>query len=103
LPGRLAEVFLRSIRGPEVAARQSEVNVGTSIDRGYWRDVIGAEYDGLPQLSLTLAQAQRFWGLDAVTCQAVLQSFVESGYLVITSEGRYQRADRVAAGRAAGA
>jgi hypothetical protein len=73
----------------------------TSIYRGYWRDVVGAEYDSLPELSLTLAQAQRLWTLDADTCQGLLQSFVESGYLVLTIDGRYQRADRFAGGRAA--
>jgi DNA-binding IclR family transcriptional regulator len=68
--------------------------------RGYWRDVVGAEYDSLPQLSLTLAQAQRLWSLDAETCRWVLESFVESGYLVQTGDGRYQRADRLVRSRA---
>jgi hypothetical protein len=68
--------------------------VKTAIDRGYWRDVVGAEYDSLPELSLTLLQAQRLWTLDADTCRWVLESFVESGYLTVTSDGRYRRADR---------
>ena len=53
-----------------------------AIDRGYWRDVVGAEYDSLPELSLTLAQTQRLWNLDAETGRWVLESFVDSGYLV---------------------
>jgi hypothetical protein len=65
-----------------------------AIDRGYWRDVVGAEYDSLSELSLTLAQAQRLWNLDAETCRWVLQSFVETGYLTLTRDGRYRRADR---------
>ncbi len=65
-----------------------------AMDRGYWRDVVGAEYDSLPELSLTLAQAQRLWNLDAETGRWVLESFVESGYLVLTRDGRYRRADR---------
>ena len=72
----------------------------TAIDRGYWRDVVGAEYDSLSELSLTLAQAQRLWSLDAETCRWVLDSFVESGYLAVTRDGQYRRADRPVRGLA---
>ena len=63
------------------------------IEAGYWRDVIGAEYDGLPRLSLTVAQARRLWSIDERIARRVLDSYVESGYLTLTPDGRYRRAD----------
>jgi hypothetical protein len=69
--------------GPEVAR-----------DAGYWRDIMSAEYEGLPRLSLTVPQARRLWGLDERTCRYVLDSFVETGYLLRTPDGRYGRADQ---------
>ena len=63
------------------------------IEAGYWRDVVGAEYDGLPRLSLTLAQAQRLWGIDEAMARRVLDSYVETGYLTLTPDGHYRRTD----------
>jgi hypothetical protein len=74
-----------------------EGDVNEGIEAGYWRDVIGAEYDSLPRLSLTLAQARRLWGLDEAVARRVLASFIESGYLTLTADGLYQRADYVSA------
>ncbi len=67
------------------------------IDAGYWRDVIGAEYDGQPALSLTVAQAMRLWSIDEDIARRVLDSYVESGYLTLTADGRYRRTDTVTA------
>jgi hypothetical protein len=67
--------------------------VNLAIEAGYWRDVVGAEYDGLPRLSLTLAQAQRLWGLDEAMARRVLDSYVETGYLTLTPDGHYRRTD----------
>lgn len=64
-----------------------------AIDSGYWRDVIGAEYDSTPRLSLTVAQAMRLWSIDERMARRALDSYVESGYLVVRSDGRYRRAD----------
>jgi len=63
------------------------------IEAGYWRDVIGAEYDGLRGLSLTVAQAMRLWSIDEDIARRVLDSYVESGYLTVTPDGRYRRTD----------
>ena len=49
------------------------------IEAGYWRDVIGAEYDGLRGLSLTVPQAMRLWSIDEDIARRVLDSYVESG------------------------
>lgn len=64
-----------------------------NIEAGYWRDVIGAEYDGLPALSLTVAQAMRLWSIDGDIARRVLDSYVESGYLTLDADGRYRRSD----------
>ena len=73
------------------------------IEAGYWRDVIGAEYDGLRGLSLTVAQAMRLWSIDEDIARRVLDSYVESGYLTVTPEGRYRRTDVAVTGATRGA
>ena len=73
------------------------------IEAGYWRDVIGAEYDSLPALSLTVAQARRLWALDEGIARRVLDSYVESGYLTVTSGNRYRRSDLAGGAAARGA
>jgi hypothetical protein len=67
--------------------------VDTPRDVGYWRDVVAAAYEDLPALSVTFPQALRLWGLDEATCRCVLDSFVESGYLMCTHTGQYRRTD----------
>ena len=47
---------------------------------------IRAEYEEMPCLRLTLAQASRFWSVDRDTCRDVLESLVVDGYLI---EGRF--------------
>ena len=63
------------------------------IEAGYWRDVIGAEYESLPRLSLTVTQAMRLWSIDEEIASRVLDSYVESGYLVRDADARYRRRD----------
>ena len=53
--------------------------------------VVG-EYRDMPGLSLTVRQAQRLFGLDAITCQRVLDSLVEVGHLSWRA-GRFSKAD----------
>jgi hypothetical protein len=71
--------------------------VDRRIEAGYWRDVIGAEYDSLPGLSLTVAQAMRLWSIDEDIARRGLDSYVESGYLTRTTDGRYRRSEVPAA------
>jgi Fic family protein len=42
---------------------------------------VRAEYDEMPGLCLTLAQAERFWHLDRRTCSGVLEELVKQGFL----------------------
>lgn len=48
-----------------------------------------AEYQEMPGLSLTRAQACRLWGLDPATCQRALDQLVSSGVLTTSGQGSY--------------
>jgi hypothetical protein len=52
-------------------------------------ECVRAEYLKLPTLNLTLKQARRLWGLDPERCRAVFDLLVRSGFLEVTSEGRF--------------
>lgn len=54
---------------------------------------VRGEYEEMPGLSLTLAQAQRLWALDRPTCAWVLQTLVEGRFLRTTARGRYVRTE----------
>jgi hypothetical protein len=50
-------------------------------------DLVGrvrAEFIEMPGLTLTVAQAQRLWGLDRSMCERVIDTLTESGFLVWT-------------------
>jgi hypothetical protein len=59
------------------------------MTRTLWR--IRAEYEDMPGLCLTSAQAQRLWGLDPDTCDTMLKTLVEVGYLRYSTGQRYVR------------
>jgi hypothetical protein len=56
-----------------------------------WAEMIREEYRALAGLRLTLAQAQRLWGMDELTCLSVLEALVDEGFLGRTAEGTYYR------------
>ena len=62
-----------------------------------WRTVVQDAYAHQPTLSLTMLQAQRLWGMDAPTCQHVLDCLVDAGVLTLTVDERYCRLDQVGA------
>jgi hypothetical protein len=49
--------------------------------------LIRSEYEEMPGLCLTRAQAQRLWLLDADACDEALQALVDAGYLRLTPSG----------------
>jgi hypothetical protein len=49
--------------------------------------LIRAEYDEMPGLRLTRAQAQRLWLLDPDVCDNVLRVMVDAGFLRLTVGG----------------
>ncbi len=52
---------------------------------------IRGEYLEMPGLCLTHAQAQRLWGLDAQTCDSLLESLTEDKFLCLRNDGTYGR------------
>jgi DNA-binding transcriptional regulator PaaX len=68
---------------------------------------IQGDYLEEPGLTLTFGDAQRRFGADEITCEAVLAALVEAGVLTKTREGAYARffprlVPRVRAGRESG-
>jgi hypothetical protein len=49
--------------------------------------LIRAEYNEMPGLCLTRAQAQRLWLLEPEMCDTVLRAMVDAGFLRLTSGG----------------
>jgi hypothetical protein len=58
-----------------------------------WLQIIRGEYSEIPGLHLTKKQVQRLWGLDPVTCDALLESLVDVKFLRRTPSGAYARYD----------
>jgi len=53
---------------------------------------VAAEFLEMPDLQLTMAEARRFWSLDAATCHQVLERLVDAGVLCRTARGVFRRA-----------
>lgn len=64
-----------------VASR--EVRIDTALSR------VRGEYLEMPGLRLTPAQAQRLWGLDRESCQALLGALVDARFLCQTRDGAF--------------
>jgi hypothetical protein len=47
----------------------------------------------MPGLRLTMAQAQRLWGIDQASCHALLVSLVDAKFLRRTRGGAFVRVD----------
>ena len=58
-----------------------------------WAQLIRSEYLEMPGLHLTARQVQRLWGLEPVTCDALLEALIEVRFLKRTHAGAYVRAD----------
>jgi hypothetical protein len=52
---------------------------------------IQGEYLEMPGLRLTTAQAQRLWGLERDTCEALLAALVDTKFLCRTRDGAFIR------------
>ncbi len=63
------------------------------MDRRYdlalWRVRVRAEYLEMPGLQLTSPQMWRLWSLDQPTCDAVIKTLVDEGFLVTNTRGDY--------------
>ena len=58
-----------------------------------WVQLIRAEYLEIPGLHLTQPQVKRLWGLDTLTCEALLKALVDAGFLRCTQAGGYVLTD----------
>ena len=63
-----------------------------SIDAGLVDRVLG-EYREMPGLALTIEQARRLWGCDAVTCQRIVDVLVERHVLRWSRDRRLIRVE----------
>src|SRR5258708_18716039 len=66
-------------------ARQAFLSHDTLLTR------IRAEYQEMPGLRLTLAQAQRLHGVQQALCRIVLDVLVDEKFLCVKSDGHYAR------------
>ncbi|HEY3382432.1 MAG TPA: hypothetical protein VGK32_11730 [Vicinamibacterales bacterium] len=48
---------------------------------------VRAEFLEMPGLKLTVSQAQRLWGLDRSTCEALIEALTGSRFLTRTRDG----------------
>ena len=56
---------------------------------------VRGEYIEMPGLRLTTAQAQRLWGLDRASCDALLGALVDAKFLSRTRDGAFVRTEDV--------
>lgn len=54
---------------------------------------VQGEFLEMPGLRLTEAQARRLWGLDAGSCEALLNTLVDAKFLFRTRDGAFMRID----------
>jgi hypothetical protein len=54
---------------------------------------VQGEFLEMPGLRLTEPQARRLWGLDAVSCGALLGALVEAHFLFRTRDGAFMRVE----------
>jgi hypothetical protein len=73
-------------------SREAEMIAGQATVAD-WLQLVRAEYLEIPGLHLTRDQVRRLWGLDELTCDALLEALVEEGFLRRTRTGAYIRAD----------
>ncbi len=54
---------------------------------------VQGEFGEMPGLCLTAAQAQRLWGLDRDFCDRLLETLVDTKFLVRRRDGSFMRVD----------
>jgi hypothetical protein len=61
---------------------------------------VQGEFLEMPGLRLTEPQARRLWGLDAVSCSALLDALVDAKFLFRTRDGAFMRVEHATPMRA---
>jgi Fic family protein len=54
-------------------------------------ELMQMEYAEMPELKLTLRQAQRLWNVSTALCERALETLINMGFLARTSDGAYIR------------
>jgi hypothetical protein len=54
---------------------------------------VQGEFLEMPGLRLTEPQARRLWGLDAVSCSALLEALIDAKFLFRTRDGAFMRVE----------
>ena len=62
-----------------------------SIDETLRR--VQCEFLEMPGLRVTEPQARRLWGLDSVSCEALLDALVDARFLFRTRDGAFMRVE----------
>ena len=57
-------------------------------------DRIRGEFNEMPGMQLTIAQASRLWGMDQIACRRIIDALVETAFLRWTPSGTVVRAER---------
>ena len=55
---------------------------------------VRGEFNEMPGLQLTIAQASRLWGLDQTACRRVIDALVDAAFLRWTATGTVVRSER---------
>jgi len=55
---------------------------------------VRGEFNEMPGLQLTMAQAARLWGMDQKACRTVIEALVDSSFLRWTAAGTVVRVER---------
>jgi hypothetical protein len=58
-----------------------------------WLSIVRAEFCEMPGLQLTKPQIQRLWGIEAATCDALVDALIKQNFLKRTQRGGYGRVD----------
>ena len=70
--------------------------MNVSPRRSVRHTIIVAEFNEMPGMHLTLAQAARLWSLPFEECERVMTDLVRAGFLMLDARARYmRRADRL--------
>jgi hypothetical protein len=75
------------------AAAHNPTKSAPEIAHENWVRLLRGEYLEIPGLYLTRAQIQRLWDLDDVTCDAVIETLVDTRFLRQSPAGAYMRVD----------
>lgn len=57
-------------------------------------DRVRGEFNEMPGLQLTIAQAARLWGIDQAACRRVIDALVDAAFLTWTPAGTIVRAGK---------